>query len=40
MCKTLIEKGADITHMDIHQKSAAEYAKKAKFTEVSEYLSG
>jgi len=31
MCKILIEKGADPTHCDSSNKTAAEYAKKAKF---------
>lgn len=32
MCKALIEKGADVNHLDSSNKSAIEYAKKAKCT--------
>lgn len=31
MCKLLVEKGADVSHTDVTNKSPAEYAKKAKF---------
>jgi ankyrin repeat protein len=31
MCKILIEKGADINHLDATNKTAIEYAKKAKY---------
>jgi hypothetical protein len=40
MCKLLVEKGADVSHTDVTNKSPAEYAKKAKFVEVCEYLNG
>lgn len=32
MCKLLIEKGANVTHLDTHNKTAIEYARRAKFT--------
>lgn len=38
MCKLLIEKGADLTHLDSNGKMAIEYAKKAKFMDVADYL--
>jgi hypothetical protein len=31
MCKALIEKGADVNHIDSSNKTAIEYAKKSKF---------
>ena len=40
MCKLIVEKGADITHQDKSGKGPVEYAKKAKFNEVADYLSG
>lgn len=39
MCKLLIDKGTDITLLDLSNKTVVEYAKKAKFTELAEYLS-
>ena len=39
MCKLLLEKGADICHLDSSNKSAIEYAKRAKFNETAEFLS-
>lgn len=38
MAKTLIEKGADVTLQDSHGKNVMEYAKKAKFPELTQYL--
>jgi hypothetical protein len=38
LCKLLIEKGADVTHLDSLGKTAVEYARKAKFVDVAEYL--
>ena len=38
MCRLIVEKGADILHLDKSGKSPAEYAKRAKFTETYEYL--
>jgi ankyrin repeat protein len=38
MCKILIEKGADICHIDSNGKNAIELAKKSKFHEVADYL--
>lgn len=38
MCKLLLEKGADITHHDSSRKTAVEYAKRAKYIDVAEYL--
>jgi hypothetical protein len=40
MCQLLIEKGADITILDMSNKTVVEYAKKAKFLEVADYLAG
>lgn len=40
MTKCLIEKGADVSHVDSNGKSAIDFAKKSKFHEVAEYLSG
>lgn len=39
MCKALIEKGCDPTHHDSHNKTAVEYARRARYHEVTEYLS-
>lgn len=39
MATLLIEKGADITITDSSNKTAVDYAKKAKFTDVAEFLS-
>lgn len=39
MCKALIERGADVTHTDNQGKTAIQYARKAKFNEVADYLS-
>jgi ankyrin repeat protein len=38
LCKMLIEKGADVNHLDNSGKTAVEYARKAKFMDVAEYL--
>ena len=38
MVKILIEKGLDPTIHDNHGKLATEYARKAKFTEIADYL--
>ena len=38
MCKALIEKGCNIMHTDLNKKTAADYAKKHKFNDISEYL--
>jgi ankyrin repeat protein len=38
LCRILIEKGADIGHIDSTGKSAIEFAKKAKFNEVADLL--
>jgi ankyrin repeat protein len=38
MCKILLEKGSDITHLDNNGKNVVEYAKKAKFIETAEFL--
>jgi hypothetical protein len=38
MCKLLIEKGANVEHLDNTAKTAAEYAKRAKFLETADYL--
>lgn len=32
MCKLLVERGANVEHLDFTSKTAAEYAKKAKAT--------
>lgn len=40
MAMKLIEKGADVTMTDATNKTAVEYAKKAKFNEVADYLAG
>ncbi len=40
MAMKLIEKGADVTMTDSSNKTAVEYAKKAKFNEVADYLAG
>ena len=39
MTKLLLEKGADLTYVDSTNKTVVEYAKKAKFLELAEYLS-
>ena len=39
MCKELIDKGCDVNHHDSNNKTAVEYAKKARFMEVVELLS-
>jgi ankyrin repeat protein len=38
MCKALIERGCDVTHHDSHNKTAVEYARRARYHEVTEYL--
>jgi hypothetical protein len=38
MCRLLIEKGADITHIDSSKKTAVDWARKNKFPETAEYL--
>ena len=38
MCRLLIEKGADINHVDRNNKSPADLARKNKYPEVAEYL--
>lgn len=38
MAALLVEKGADVTHTDSSNKTAADYAKKAKFNDVADYL--
>jgi hypothetical protein len=38
MCKILVEKGADVSHIDTTHKNSLEYAKKAKFQEVVDFL--
>ena len=38
MCKRLVEKGANPAHLDAQNKTAAEYAKKARHNETAEYL--
>lgn len=38
-CKVLIERGCDPTHQDQQKKTALEFAKKARFPAVIEYLS-
>ena len=38
MTKLLLEKGADLTDVDSSNKTVVEYAKKAKFLELAEYL--
>ena len=40
MCKLLIEKGADLTLLDMANKTVVEYAKKAKYHELADFLSG
>lgn len=35
MCRLLIEKGAELTHLDMSNKTVLEYAKKAKYTELT-----
>lgn len=40
LCRLLIEKGADIAHVDSSGKTAVEFARKAKYNEVAELLSG
>ena len=32
MTRLLIEKGADASHTDMHKKTAADFARKSKFT--------
>lgn len=39
-CKVLIEKGADVSHTDSNGKTAVEFARKAKYTEVADFLGG
>jgi ankyrin repeat protein len=39
MCRKLIEKGANSTHLDSQNKTAADYAKKARNNETADYLS-
>jgi len=38
MCKRLVEKGANPSHVDSQNKNAAEYAKKARHYETAEYI--
>jgi ankyrin repeat protein len=38
MCRVLVEKGADVSHLDSSNKTAAEYAKKSKHYDIAEYL--
>ena len=38
MCKALIERGCNANHLDSHKKTPVEYAKKARFQEVADYL--
>lgn len=38
MVKLLVEKGADIQHTDSNNKTAVDVARKAKQTEVAEFL--
>lgn len=40
LCRLLIEKGAEISHVDSSGKTAVEFARKAKYNEVAELLSG
>ena len=40
MCKLLVEKGANVEHVDNTNKTAAEYAKRAKFLDTAEFLNG
>lgn len=38
MCKALIERGCDPTVHDTHNKTAVEYARRARYHEVTDYL--
>lgn len=38
MATLLLERGADITLLDSYNKSAVEYARKAKFVELADFL--
>ena len=39
MSKLLVEKGADVAHLDHQNKTAVDIARKLKNTDVAEYLS-
>lgn len=39
-CRALLEKGADVAHTDNNGKTAVEFARKAKYTEVADFLAG
>lgn len=38
MCKLLVENGCDVSHHDAHNKTAVEYARRARYHEVTEFL--
>ena len=38
MASLLLERGADITLLDSYNKTAVEYARKAKFMELADFL--
>ena len=39
MCKALVQRGCNPNHLDSHKKTPVEYAKKARFQQVADYLS-
>ena len=39
MCRLLLEKGSNVEHVDNTNKTAVEYAKRAKFLDTADFLS-